>query len=294
MLRTAMMIILVLSLASVSHAQDQFDRICGGGQQRACNDYSYRNSIDGKLGQTGSALREKEEQMKQVMEVIEEILDLSFWARDFDVAQGAWHAHVDKTSELKDRFLEETGMHDSFERRCTIEEYRLQMFDQRLSSLSGELGSFCQFLSLNQARLQSHSRAQAILGQVCGGGQQPRCNDGRYRDNIGNQLGQVGSAISEKEYQVNQVLDELGDVTGESFLDMKFDSAQREWRRYAEELIEAKENVLRRNTDDSPERRCMLNEYILQLYRQRLSTLSGELGSLCQTLRQAQAQRTQN
>lgn len=159
MYRTFMVVILVLSVVTISYAQESFNRLCMDRSQQPfmipdCKNYDYQRFIEDKVNRTENSLNRILNSMEDFLEEIGDRLRLSFWEHDFRNAQNGYRGYVGKMIEFKADFIKKTHEGNSSERKCMLNEYKLKLLSPYLSHLEGEMRSFCQFYSQKFMRPQ--------------------------------------------------------------------------------------------------------------------------------------------
>jgi len=148
-----MMVVLVLSIVTISYADETFNRSCMSGNQqppmiRDCENNNYQRLIREKAKQTEEVLYGKARKMDELLDKIaDKSRHSSFFPHDFDSAQRDWESYFDKMVRIRAEFIEKTGKGSTWEKRCLIDEVKFNLLSLRLSYLDGEMRFLCQFYS---------------------------------------------------------------------------------------------------------------------------------------------------
>jgi len=163
MSRTFMMVVLVLSIVTISYADETFNRSCMGGSQQPpmiqdCRDSSYQSLIRDKVSQTEDFLDRKAREMDEFLDIIEDKSGKSFFTYDFENTQSDWKSYFDTIVKIRTEFIKKTGKGSTWEKKCLIDEVKFNLLSLRLSYLDGEMRFLCQFYS--QAFMQQKAEGK--------------------------------------------------------------------------------------------------------------------------------------
>ena len=154
MSRTFMMVVLVLSIVTISYADETFNRSCMSGNQQTpmiqdCENSNYQTLIREKAKQTEELLYGKAKKIDELLDKIAyKSRHSSFFPHDFYSAQRDWESYFDKMVRIRTEFIERTGKGSTWgKKRCLIDEVKFDLLSLRLSYLDGEMRFLCQFYS---------------------------------------------------------------------------------------------------------------------------------------------------
>jgi hypothetical protein len=122
------------------------------GQIQDCENNNYQRLIREKAKQTVELLSEKARKMDELLDNIADKSRHSLFfphnfSHDFDRAQRDWEFYFDKIVKIREEFIEKTGKGSYWEKRCLIDEVKINLLSLRLSYLDGEMRFLCQFYS---------------------------------------------------------------------------------------------------------------------------------------------------